>query len=232
MHLWRKIYRMLIGELSPLDVAVPPNTEIVLTTSDSGFTLDFPLGEDAHMRQRRGAWQKAQLGIFLMMAAVLWFAACSYLQRSEWALSVVPLVAGICLLIVSAQESCKAWQGAGVDSDLRQITVAGNLLVRTTRDHQKQVWYRDEIKAIDLEEAVEMNSVMMFVRLHSGERQRLATLFRESSPADDNPHGELEWIASLLRQALGPGSLHESNQQDAHAIQDRAPRAKETRITT
>src|SRR5262249_29210863 len=135
------------------------------------------------------------------------------------------------------------------DADLLQLAVAGNLLVRTTRDHKKQVWYRQEIEAILLENDVETQTnngeggpsvgaglyhLLLVVRLANGERTTIARWDANYPLTDYRPRAELEWVATRLRQALFHTTTEPAPTRDdrlAHAVQVTTDSGDKTRIT-
>ena len=150
-------------------------------------------------------------------------------------------------MVVAANRSFTAWTGTKADEDLRQLSVAGNLLIRTTRDHRKQIWYRHEIREISLQESVETHEsseggttyayrLLLSVVLHNDERGLLMTMECGYPLTDYRPRAELEWIATLLRQALHTEAPSEATAVSAEpvseAIRDLTPRPPETRIST
>jgi MFS family permease len=218
--------------------APPLNSRILLTAHDAGISLDFPLVEDPRHRGRRLAWRTFEAGIFILMGTLIAFAACAMGQWRELQPFLgLPFVVGLICLATAARQSWATWQDTRADDELRQLRVVGNILIRTSRDHRKQVWYRDEIRAIALEEKIERHEppseggiagnfvlycLLLVVELHNGEK---ATLTRRASPhpTDDyRPKAELEWIATQLRQSLFANADEPTpatqNEPLAHAI--------------
>jgi hypothetical protein len=99
---------------------------------------------------------------------------------------------------------------------VRQLSIADDLFICTASDLRKRIWYRQEIRTIALVEAdVETTStdengsahtvisrvLRLVVELHNGEQVILLGI--SAGLADYRPRAELEWIATMLRQALG-----------------------------
>jgi hypothetical protein len=241
---------------SPLGVqpersAAPLNSKIVLTAHDSGISLDFPLAEDPRYRARRRAWRTFEAGILLLIGTLIAYVFC---VMGEWR-ELQPFlgflfVVGLICLVGAASQSWATWQDTRADDELRQLSVVGTMLIHTSRDHRKQVWYRNEVRAITLEEKIEhfdipndgrtpgsfvLYCLLLIVELHNGDK---AVLTRRASPhpTDDyRPKAELEWIATQLRQALfaaaaAPTPVNE-NESLAHAIRAAESYVDEKRIT-
>jgi hypothetical protein len=198
--------------------APPLNSKVVLSGHDTGITLDFHLAEDPRYHARRRAWRTFEAGIFILIGTLITFVACEMRAWRDMEIFLgVPFVVGLICLVTAASQSWATWQDTRADDDLRQLSIVGNLLIRTSRDHRKQVWYRDEIRAIVLEEKIEhfdipsggstpgtfmLYCLHLVVELHNGDK---AILTRRASPhpTDDyRPKAEMEWIATQLRQAL------------------------------
>jgi hypothetical protein len=191
---------------------------VLVTCHTTGVTLDFPLSPSGHEEARRKAWRFFEIGILLSLGSVIWFAVC---QVAGWTGIIprgiaIPLcIGGIIALVASANRSRWAWSDARGDGFLCQLAVAGDMLIRTWRDGRKQIWYRHEIRAIEVEsknvvaqESEGCNTYLsafacwIVVELHDG--KKLVLLADGSSlPADIfRPRAELERLATLLSQAL------------------------------
>jgi hypothetical protein len=196
-----------------------------VTQHDGGFILDFPLAPDDRARADRRAWSIFTIAIVLLVGSLVWFSACQVLQWQQFqGLGLLYFVLGILGLIAAVTSSSSGRNLPRRDDDLRQLSVADNLLIRTARDHRKQVWYRQEILAIEVESKIGKGAHLVLA-LHSGERVILlgdgwglpAQAFRSID--------EMEWIAAALWQALLP-------KPPSHAIQNLAERATDTRISS
>jgi hypothetical protein len=199
---------------SSADRSEPPlNSQVALTHPGTGVTLDFPLPEDGRLRARRSAWCAFEIGVLLLVGAVIWFAVCS---SADWpsllTLAYIMFMVGIGTLIAAANQGRAAWYENQQDDDLRQLSVVGNMLIRTARDHRKKAWYRGEISTIRASVVVVYanseggtSSVAHFLHLvlelHNGEKVILLGRSYEPS-ADYRPKAEYEWVATRLRQAL------------------------------
>ena len=90
-------------------------------------------------------------------------------------------------------------------------------MIRTSRDHRKQVWYRQEIRAVAIEDRTETHEshseggsttvtityiTQLVLELQSGEKPILTAHFTDDPKRDYRPRAELEWVATQLRQAL------------------------------
>ncbi|MBI3823375.1 MAG: hypothetical protein HY289_11955 [Planctomycetes bacterium] len=195
-------------------IAAPFDTLIIARRTEHGVTIDFPLAVDAWVDRRLRAWRTFEIGIFVMMGALIWFAYCAMLGWDRpIVLSAVGLIAGILLLMWAGSQSWSTWTDPQPDDDVRQLSVAGNLLIRTARDHRKQIWYRDEIRELAVDVAEGSPGVrysepqgseyltlglpghypVLTVVLHNHDRAVLVS---------NHTRAELEWIAELLRHAL------------------------------
>ncbi len=213
--------------------------KVAATYHDAGVTLDFPLPEDLRDAGRRRAWRLYEIGTFLLLGSVLWISFC---YAMEWfgvvPLATLPFVVGILLLIMAANRSGASWSDDHYDRDLRQLAFAGNLLVRTFRDHQKEVWYRHEIRSIsvvapavtDAATSVAGRGAQLVMQLQNAEPVILWELGSAHASTDRERNTELEWIATVLREALARG-LPEATDA-AHAIQDLGARMTDTRIAS
>ena len=234
----------------------PLNSKVKVTQHEAGVTFDFPLLDDARPRARRRAWRSYEVGIFLLMAALVWYALC---QLRAWhhfqVLAVFAFGAGILFLMAASSQSWMAWRDNGADEALRQLAVIGNLLIRTARDHRKQIWYRQEIRAVELEDRVETHEnhgegsgstvvtyyvLDLVLRLHNGDKALLTTWTNAYPLSDYRPKAEVEWVATVLRQTLLADSHETPSAPDAAganpvsstAIREIIERANETRMTS
>ena len=201
---------------------------------------DFPLPPDERALADRRAWSIFTIAIVLLVGSLIWFSACQVLQRQAFqGISLLFFVLGILGLIAAVTSSSSGRNLQNRDDDLRQLSVADSLLIRTARDHRKQVWYRQEIRAIEVEGKTSNTAQRseggpsylytchshLVLSLHGGERVILlgdgwglpAQAFRSLE--------EMDWIAAVLWQALLP-------KPPAHAIQNLAERATDTRISS
>ncbi len=219
--------------------AAPLNSKIVLTAHDTGISLEFPVAEDPRYQARRRAWRTFEVGIFILMGTLIAFAVG---RMFEWrgmpaGFLTVPFVVGLLCLAAASSQSWATWQDVRTDDELRQLSIVGNMLIRTSRDHRKRVWYRDEIRAITLEEKIERVDVpseggtptiftyhclQLIVETHTGDKAIL-TRHAAPHPTDDyHPKAEMEWIATQLRQALFAAvdapTVANQNEPLAHAI--------------
>lgn len=230
----------------------PPGSKVVPTRHETGVTLDFPLSEDGHLEARRRAWRTFEVGIFILVGCVAGFIV---FRRSGLSVMMPMLdlvfVAGIVTLIAAASRMWAAWENTRGDDFLCQLAVVDNLLIRTWRDHRKEIWYRQEIRTVQVEDKLTRAAreseggnihlstfaFQLVLELQSGE-QIILLADGSSLPADEyRPKAEMEWIAAVLWQALAGGSTEGSQpaQQSANpsqAIQDLGQRGKETRISS
>jgi hypothetical protein len=199
----------------------PLNAQVAETHPGTGITLDFPLPEDDRPGAYGAGWRAFEVGILLLVGAVIWYAVC---RMADWpsflALAYIMFFIGIGILISAANQAWESWRQTHQDDELRQLSVVGNMLIRTARDHRKKAWYRGEILTIRAEVVVVREpdseggtkSVSYFLHLvlelHNGEKVIL--LGRTYEPgADYRPKAEFEWIATRLRQALLPAEAGE-----------------------
>lgn len=219
----------------------PLNSQIALTQPGAGITLEFLLPQDDRLDARRRAWRAFEIAIILLVGAVIWFVVC---KRAEWPslllLAYIMFMIGIGTLIASANQSWAAWQNNQVDDEVRQLSVVGNMLIRTSRDHRKKAWYRSEIRTIRADVLTGHSSseggaitvsycLKLILELHNGEMVNLLPP-KEYEPRDDyRPRAEFEWVATRLRQALLE-SAGEPEETDAssQAIKEMPAWIKET----
>jgi hypothetical protein len=237
-------------QLVPEREAAPLGCKIVLVRHDTGLTLDFPLTSDARDGARRRAWRTFEVGVLTLLGTVIVYALGAFLQRPELLpFLVIPFVAGLICLMSASGQGWKAWQEDAGDAELRQLSVAGNMLIRTARDHSKQIWYREEIRAIDVVERVlqttttnsegtidTTTSKFLDVRLELLDDKNvvLREIDAATAQADYRCKAELEWIATELRRALYQEAAEAQAilpDETAHSIVDRAAHAKDTQIT-
>ncbi len=120
---------------------------------------------------------------------------------------------GLILFLFALRQFWLHWQDPEKDESLSQIALAGNLLVRTSRDQRKQIWYRQEILEYAIEEEMEEHTtsgegststtiilhLTLYAKLHNGEKAML--IRRSTSPPwfDYRVKAELEWITTHLQ---------------------------------
>lgn len=237
-------------QLVPERETAPLACKIVLVRHETGVALDFPLTSDARDGARRRAWRTFEVGVLTLLGTVIVYALGAFLQRPELLpFLVIPFVAGLIYLISASGQGWKAWQEHAGDAELRQLSVAGNMLIRTARDHSKQIWYREEIRAIDVVERVlqttstssegtvdAATSKFLEVRLAllDGKDVVLREIDAATAQADYRCKAELEWIATELRRALFQEATETppfTPDETAHSIVDRAAHAKDTHVT-
>ena len=192
----------------------PQHSQIFVTWTKAGVTLDFPLALDLRRLAHDRAWRIFTFAIIILICSLLWFAACQVLQWPAYqGFSLLLFVLGIVGLIAAVTSSSRARQYAERDDDLRQLAVVDHLVIRTSRDQRKRFWYRPEIRAVLVDDVVIANDrqsesgtrllaireVRLLFELHNGER---VLLFGRAvtDPASDQM--ELEEIAEHLRHAL------------------------------
>lgn len=182
------------------ETAAPACLNYVATRHADGVTVDISLPPDDRDVMRRRAWASFVIGISTLMGALVWFGLVSMLNRAmpmgAW---TVVFFAGLAILVLAARISTATWTDSRADNDLRQLTVAGNMLICTARDHRKQIWHSDEVRTIVVQDQGE--HLDLAIELRNGEK---AILIRQShrTSANSNACAELESIAALLRQAL------------------------------
>jgi hypothetical protein len=229
--------------------SLPPEARVVVTRHEAGITLDFPLIIDDHLAARRRAWRFFEVGVFLLVGSVGCLAAC---RMAGWfaliPMLAVPFLAGIVALVAAANRMRTAWNDAhGVDF-LCQLAVAGNLLIRTWRDQRKQIWYRQEIRTIKIEDKLESNAdesegcttylstyaFQLVIELQSS-KQLVLLADGSSLPAGlYRSKAELEWIAAQLKLALfpaGPETPGSDNVPSPHSIQKKVDYSERDRFT-
>lgn len=192
-----------------LCLAQPSNSRIVVNVTADGLTFDFPSDELKRLSLRQSAWVTFEIAIFLLVAAVAWFAVSAMIElRSMTWLAMVLFAAGIFGLLYASRLSWAAWSDYQPDEP-SQLAIVGKTLARTLRDYRKQTWHNDEIRKIDLTDVNGAN--ILFLELHTGEKD---ILLKQETRA------ELDWIAALLRQGLGMrDSLEHAIQPDRTAIE-------------
>jgi hypothetical protein len=218
-------------------VAAPVSSKIALTRHDTGITFDFPLPADPRERARTRAWVLFEIGILSLISTIIVYVFFQvYNFETGVIFLVVPFVGGLIALASASGQSWKAWLDHTSDADMRQLSVAGNMLIRTSRDHRKQVWYREEIRFVGMvERSYESNSsgeggsyvtimraFQLVVESNDGQSAILHGIDAEAAQADYRPKAELEWIATEIRRALfnEPGEPNFAPPEEiAHAIQ-------------
>ena len=217
----------------------PVDWNVRATVTEGGITVDFPVCSSTG-----GAWHFFKIGAFLLTGSAICLALGN--MKDYWlswvsTAGLLLLVCGVGAVLLAAESWRLSWLADG--DHVSQLAVAGNLLIRTMRDHRKNVWYREEIRAISVEAEththaedteteigtlyVTIHAVYLFVKLNSGEKVALFG-WRVRAPAtDDRPKAELEGIATQLRRALFLAGKAASS----HAIQARIVYSDEDRFT-
>jgi len=239
-----------IGQ-EPREPAFVPSVNV--TRHEAGVTIDFPFSLDAHLKARRRAWRFFEVGILLLTGTVLCFAVC---RMAGWS-AIIPMlavtfIAGLVALMAAASRMWSAWNDASANDFLCQLAVAGNLLIRTWGDQRKQIWYRHEIRAVWVEDKLNntvkesegcnasssTHAFRLVIELQSGDGIVLLADGSSLPAGVFRPKAELEWIASLLRQALDrePGQTSAwpalaEDRASSQAIKEIADHIKEPRIS-
>jgi hypothetical protein len=201
----------------------PPGSNIVLSRHEAGVALDFPLSEDAHLEARRRAWRTFEIAIVLLIICVVIYAACGVMRRAPLFLAgglAVLFFAGIVLLIIASSRSWHAWSETRGDDFLCQLAVFDDLLVRTWRNQRKDVWYCREISAIWVKDKpsdtapagerlpsyLHASAFHLVLELKGGDEITLLADGTNLPAGEFRSQAEMEWIATVLRQAchLGP----------------------------
>jgi hypothetical protein len=208
----------IVEEVDPhlsaaVDRAEPPlNSRVKVATSHAGLAFDFPLPEDPRPAIRKHAWRMFEIGIVILVGAVIWYAICVAAGLGEArGLAGMAFIAGIVMLLIAGSKSVSSWVDHRQDDDLLQLSVLEKMLVRTSRDHQKRLWYASEIRTIQAVvqehsstseggEVTVSYSLSLVVELHNG--QKVSLVNRPYTPADYRPKAEYEWLATKLRHAL------------------------------
>lgn len=186
MSVWTHLPKWIAGS------AASSVGRIALTPHDAGIILDFPRHVDPRQIGRRRAWRTFEVGILTLIFTVIGYVALDMAHGLRWHIVLVaPFFFGLTCLVLAASRAVAARDLPGGEDDVRQLSVLGDLLIRTTPEERKQVWYRHEIQAISVDDAV------LSVILQGGERAMLA-----GPPIASE---ELDWIAAELRQALHAG---------------------------
>jgi hypothetical protein len=238
-----------IGQ-EPLEPGLHPS--VFVTRHEAGVTIDFPFSLAAHLKARRLAWRFFEVGILLLIGTVVCFAVC---RMAGWS-GIIPMlavtfIAGIVALMAAASRMWSAWNDASANDFLCQLAVAGNLLIRSWGDERKQIWYRHEIRAIWVEDKLNStvkesdgcntssltHAFQLVIELQSGGGIVLLADGSSLPAGAFRPKAELEWIASLLRQALDrePGETPASpalaeDRASSQAIKEITDRIKEARV--
>jgi uncharacterized membrane protein YgdD (TMEM256/DUF423 family) len=229
------------------------HSSVFVTRHEAGVTIGFPYSSDSRLETRRRAWRFFEVGILLLVGTVVCYAVCS---MAGWS-GIIPMLAvtffaGIVTLMAAASRMCSAWNHAPGNDFLCQLAIAGNLLIRTWGDQRKQIWYRHEIRAIWIEDKLNntvresegcntgrsTHAFQLVIELQSGAGIVLLADGSNLPAGVFRPKAELEWIAALLRQALGlepverpPSPMLAEDRASSQAIQEIAASVKETRIT-
>lgn len=209
-----------------------------VTEHETGVTLDFPCPRDAHREGRLRAWRSFEIGIGLQIGAVIWYGFCG---MANWPagqlLAVLPLATGVVVLVVASSQSWAAWQEPVTDDQIIQISVVGNILIATARDHRKQVWRQEDITDVALELMPRVDSCDA-VRLLLKSNDSCDVVMLGPFIARDDERGleaELPRIAQVLRQALFAGTRHGASDHHktiTQAIQALSARSPETGISS
>jgi hypothetical protein len=226
---------------------------VFVTRHEAGVTICFPFSSDGRLEARHRAWRLSEVGILLLIGTVVCFAICSMAGCS----GIIPMlavtfIAGIVALMGAASRMWSAWNHVPGNDFLSQLAIAGNLLIRTWADQRKQIWYRHEIRAIWIEDKLN-NTVRESEGCNTGRSTHAFQLVIELQSGDGivlladgsnlpagvfRPKAELEWIATLLRQALGLEPMERpasptlaQDRASSQAIKEIADRVKETRIS-
>jgi hypothetical protein len=208
MQILQWIADFFLGKQS---VPAPFPAEAIITHTKDGVAVDFTLPDDPRIEQSRRAWRAFEIGIFILLGAILWFAVCVNMEWPGTGFLCVPaFLLGLELLIVAANISSR-WRNPDIDEACRQLAIVGAMLIRTARDQQELTWQRDEILALAVEsETLPDSDFALVLYLEGG-----VTVVLTRSTDDV----ELERIARALRSAL-----------PAHAV-EHAIQADKTRIT-
>ena len=214
---------------------------ITLTKHETGITLEFPMREDRRPILRALAWRQFHGGLFFLMVPILAYASCQFFGYRHSINYWTPVfVTGLFLLAAAANKSSVINQDA-YDDDLQQLSVLGNLLVRTSRDLHKQVWYQHEIRDIALMQGArpktaniasgDVGNLRLEVSLSNGDVVSLIPWNSDLSLVNSYPREELEWVATQLRLALFPTAPQSSDDPHATAIRAKDASREETRYT-
>jgi hypothetical protein len=246
MASWRAIFHLVFGDGGPADIA---GTKVLVTMTQAGVTLDFPLAPDLRRLADDRAWRIFTVAIILLVGSLLWFSVCQVLHWHDYqGFSLLMFVLGILGLIAAVTSSSSARQHTECNDDLRQLAVVGDLLIRTSRDQRKRILYRQEVRAILVEDVVITNTkqgaagimyltihaVHLLVELHSGEKVLFIGRAMTDPASDHRLKAELEGIAGQLRHALWrnlPPPWIPENTTSSHAIQEKVDYSEEERFT-
>jgi hypothetical protein len=229
MAFWRAIYRRVFGDCRDAGA----DGGVIVTTTPASVTLDFPLSPDYRRLADARAWRIFTLAIIFLVGSLLWFSICHVLQwQSIKGLSILWFILGILGLIAAVTSTSSARLISDRDDDLRQLAVVDNLLVRTARDQRKRVWYRQEIRAITVEDVVidgnwetatstrymTFRAVHLVLELNDGEKVLLLARVIADPAGQAGVRAEVEEFAAQLRRPLfaAPGVEKETA---SHAIQ-------------
>lgn len=193
-----------------------------VTRTETGVTLDFPLPPDERALADARAWRLYCVAIVLLLSSIVWFAACSAVHwfDQRW-VGLLPFIAGLGGLVGAVTLSSSGRGYRNGSDDVRQLAVIGNLLIRTARDHRKQLWYCHEVLAITIEDT------RVIVELANGEKAVLL-----SQPAGVvGSKAELESIVAELRQAIAAAAPQPTASAPDHAIQSAEDFASRNQIT-
>lgn len=217
--------------------AVPP-VPLTLTRHDTGLTLDIPLPPDPREPARRRAWRLFEVGILLLVSILIGYVALDMTdRRAQQPWLGIPFVVGIVLLAAAASKSWSGFREHDAGKATRQLSVVGDMLLRTTRDEVKQIWYRHEIHAIAARwrsatgspsagETATTWAQELVLTLKTAESILLASATAHSNPSDDLATDFFQ-AAREFQAAL---QLPRSDGNEPDSV-DHAIHIKEARIT-
>ncbi len=208
-------------------------SNVTLTRHDTGITFDFLLPEDPRELARRRAWRLFEIGLFTLVATVIAYVVLHMLEwRVEMTFLAILLLVGITFLATAGSHSWKAWLDDESGDAIRQLSFAGDMLICTSRDHRKRIWYRDEISAIAI--SSETLATDAYKRPHSVASVQLAVTLKDGasvalgSPWPRQQRADLELILNELQKAM---SKHPPPVNTSHAIQDLSAQPFDTHIS-
>jgi len=187
---------------SASQAAAPHSSQVATQHGENWATIDFSPGEDAWPPERRRAWRFFEIGVLLLLGSIISYSAFLAFRVPAYRfLAGFPFAAGIVVLM--AAHGRRRYLHCASDDALQQLSVADGLLVRTARDHGKQVWYRHEVRyiAVDVGSA-DAGLLELILYLREGEPVVLHSVLCESPMNGERARTELESLAALLREAL------------------------------
>jgi hypothetical protein len=163
--------RNLFGLFSKPEAANGRPLAFETTHHSSGVTIAF-LHSDAHERGRRRAWLFFEIGIGVLIATIIAFAAFATFQVQEFILVAVflgmPFVYGLIMLVMAANKAIDVWED---HDEISLLEVTGGLLIRTARNREKQIWSMDAIADFAILESENKNNEATLVLIaDSGEK--------------------------------------------------------------